>query len=362
MWLLALGPEGRFLGQPVLYKPPYAWQMQLPGFDESFRAPARFGMLAALALCVAAGLAVARLTPRFAHRTRVVAMTAIVAAILAESWIRPFPFTPAPRRLELPPGVPESAAVLELPTGVYEDALAMFHSTEHRRRTVNGISGYTPAHYQILAAAVAEGDAGILAALRRHADIVVLSRRDWADATERASRFRAGAEAVPLASTGAHHVTLYKMLPAQASDAGAQAIRPTAIATEPPASSTQELVDGDPRTAWSSGAQTGTEMITATLSAPQEIVGVEIILGPHVRAFGRGLAAEISHDGRHWETVATANGAEAAYEAALRDARGIPVAIRFAPRRAAQVRIRQTGQSRAHWAVAELHVLVRRVG
>jgi hypothetical protein len=103
-------------------------------------------------------------------------------------------------------------------------------------------------------------------------------------------------------------------------------------------------------------------MITATLADVREITGVEIRLGSHAGAFARGLVAEISHDGRHWETVATANGAEAAYEAALRNARDIPVALRFEPRRAAHVRIRQTGQSRAHWAVAELRVLVRRVG
>ena len=32
MLLLALGPEPRLLGRPILYEPPYAWLMHLPGF------------------------------------------------------------------------------------------------------------------------------------------------------------------------------------------------------------------------------------------------------------------------------------------------------------------------------------------
>ena len=42
---------------PILYKPPYSWLMLAPGFEDSLRAPARFGMVMALALAVAAGLA-----------------------------------------------------------------------------------------------------------------------------------------------------------------------------------------------------------------------------------------------------------------------------------------------------------------
>ncbi|MDR1989041.1 MAG: hypothetical protein LBQ09_02285, partial [Acidobacteriaceae bacterium] len=47
MYVLALGPEPRLFGQPVLYKSPYTWLMGLPGVNE-FRVPARFVMLAVL--------------------------------------------------------------------------------------------------------------------------------------------------------------------------------------------------------------------------------------------------------------------------------------------------------------------------
>ena len=61
-WLFALGPAPHFLNRPLLYRGPYALLMLLPGFADGFRAPARFMMIAALAIAVAAGLAFVRLT------------------------------------------------------------------------------------------------------------------------------------------------------------------------------------------------------------------------------------------------------------------------------------------------------------
>lgn len=363
MWVLALGPEGRFMGHPVLYKAPYSWLMLFPGFADSFRAPARFAMLAVLALSVAAGLAVLRLTPQVPRGRRVATAAMLGAAILAESWIYPFPLATAPAPLVLPAGVPTSAAVLELPVGVFEDALAMFHATQHDRRTVNGMSGYDPPHYQILKHALADGDAGFLAVPRRYADLVVFSHRDSGDATALTARLRAAGDTTPLPDTATHYVTLLPMRPAHAgatSEHAAEEVRPAAIATQPPMVSPRLMSDDDLRTAWLTGTpQTGTEMITLSLSEARAIAGVRMALGPHVGAFARQIAVDVSEDGQQWETVATADGATAAFEAALLDPKVVPMTIRFEPRRGRYVRIRQTGRSRADLAVAELHVLVR---
>ena len=62
MAVFALGPTARLMGERVLYKAPYAWLMLLPGFADGFRAPARFAMLVALCLSVAAALAFVRVT------------------------------------------------------------------------------------------------------------------------------------------------------------------------------------------------------------------------------------------------------------------------------------------------------------
>jgi hypothetical protein len=359
MFVLTLGPEGRLMGHPVLYKAPYAWLMLLPGFADSFRAPSRFAMLAVLALSVAAGLALVRLAPRVSPPARGVATAAIIAAIIAESWIHPIPLSPAPSPLELPAGIPPSAVVLELPVDAYEDALAMFRTTVHHRRTINGLSGYIPAHYQILANALFDGDADVLTVVRRYADIVVVSRRDHAHAMKLTTQLRAAANALPLPDTATHLVTLLEMRkPPADAVSRAEAVRPAAIATHPAVSSPQLISDDDYQTAWSSVAgQTGTEMIAVALSEPHEIVGLEMASGPHFGAFARELAIDVSEDGEHWKPVAAGDGASAAFEAAMRDAKVVAVTIRFEPQRASHVRIRQTGRSRAHWAVAELRVL-----
>jgi hypothetical protein len=95
MWLLAMGPSVRLLGHAVLYQAPYAWLMWLPGFDDAFRAPARFAMLAVLALSAAAALALGRLASRWPAFSRPAVPAMLVVAVLAESWIYPFPLAAA---------------------------------------------------------------------------------------------------------------------------------------------------------------------------------------------------------------------------------------------------------------------------
>lgn len=367
MWLLALGPQGRLLGQPFLYKAPYAWLMLLPGFHDSFRAPARFALLAALALSVAAAVAVSRLGAGWRPRPRMALIAAIVAAILAESWIYPFPVVSAPAPLEMPAEVTASAVVLELPAGVYEDALATFHTTQHQRPSINGMSGYRPPHYAIFTTALAEEDASVVAVIRRYADVAVFSRRDSAEAAALAAQLRAAADATALPATATHDVTLLKRQPAPQSSTPArraEELRPAAMATNAaPASLPLPLLDdNDYRTAWETrAAQTGSETITLTLAEGRSIAGVRLSLGPHAVSYPRGIAIDVSDDGERWTLVAAADGAVTALDAALQDPARVDMMIWFEPRRARHVRIRQTGQSLSQWSLAELRVLAEPV-
>ena len=65
----SLGPFPTLAGRRVLFRAPYAWLMELPGYS-SIRVPARFGMLFILCLAVAAGCAFAWLTDRFSPYSR----------------------------------------------------------------------------------------------------------------------------------------------------------------------------------------------------------------------------------------------------------------------------------------------------
>ncbi len=365
MWIFAFGPEVRLMGTPIMYKAPYSWLMLMPGFRDEFRAPARFAMLAVLALSVAAGLAISRLTHRWSPRTRTGIAGVIAAGILAESWIYPFPLVAAPEPLAIPAGITESAVVLELPVGVYDDAIAMFHTTLHGRASVNGLSGYSPPSYVIMARAIEEGHVEVLSALRPHADVAVFSRRDSPTAVALNALIQAAPGAVGLAATTTHLVTLLKQQPLEsvpAMTSQSEEIAVAAVASRSNPEELQLLTDGDHRTAWTTrGPQRGNEFVSVELVEPRAVNGLRLALGGHVASFPRGVAIDVSVDGMNWSPAWSGNGAVAALAAAIRDQKQIEMVFPFDPRRARYVRIRQTGQSSDWWAVTELRVLAEPV-
>ncbi|HEX6163602.1 MAG TPA: discoidin domain-containing protein [Vicinamibacterales bacterium] len=357
MWLLALGPVARLMGRKVLYMAPYSLLMMLPGFSNSFRAPARFGLLAVLALSVAAAVAIKRLTPRIPVAARAAMFIILAGAVLAESWIYPFPVVPVPVPLELPADVPASAAVLELPTGVFEDGIATFHTTQHHRRSINGLSGYEPPHYAILTRAIREGNVAAVNVLRRYADIAVYS-----DSAALTAQMRAIADTGRLSAPPTNVVVLHARSDQSPTPLASREVRLATINTDRSVALIPSLIDDDYDTAWQSGApQGGGETLVIQLAEMTRISGVRLSSGRFITSFARGIGVEISADGVNWEKVAAVDGAMAALDAALRDQRHVHVTIPFEPRPAQHVRVTQTGQSSDAWAVAEVRVLAPRV-
>jgi hypothetical protein len=172
VWL-SLGPRPRALGRPLELAAPYAVLMEhVPGFD-GLRAPARFAMIATLMLAVLAGYgadAVSR------WRRGRIWLTAAGLVFLIEGNSLPFQTnaTYAPRefaglepRLRLPALAPAiyhqvgrlqpDATLVELPLGHPDfDLRAMFYSTVHWRRLLNGYSGFFPPHYPQLVVALSD--------------------------------------------------------------------------------------------------------------------------------------------------------------------------------------------------------------
>jgi hypothetical protein len=172
---LAFGPTIRVTGHS-LGPGPYAMLSHLlPGMD-SLRAPARFGMLVALfaALTAAEGARV------IAARCRGLLLLACAALFLAESapvhlrtnqrlrdhGLRKMPALelPAPPIYTDVARLPADAVLIELPIGApAHDVRAVFYSTTHWRRLVNGYSGAEPRGYaaraDVLRAALAQPEA-----------------------------------------------------------------------------------------------------------------------------------------------------------------------------------------------------------
>jgi hypothetical protein len=171
--VLSCGPALRNGTRVLEEAAPYGWLYHhVPGFD-GLRVPARFAMLVALALSVLGALGLHRLTNGSRRAGRWLALTTLL--VLAEGGAAPLPLNAgeppgeyAVPGAELyseagrPPAVYEAlaaaqpdAVVLELPLGSPPwDVRAVFYSTVHWRRLVNGYSGGFPQRYVASAAAL----------------------------------------------------------------------------------------------------------------------------------------------------------------------------------------------------------------
>jgi len=163
------GPRESATARPTFLPAPYRWLYEyVPGF-ESGRAPARFAMIAACFAALAAAWALRHLRERPKGS---VAAAALCLAFLVETAPAGLPLS---RQWEveevaaLPPWrggaaspivgaireLPPDAVLAALPFGeIFHETRAMFDSTYHWRRLVNGYSSWTPLEHTRLAVAV----------------------------------------------------------------------------------------------------------------------------------------------------------------------------------------------------------------
>jgi hypothetical protein len=170
MAALTMGPASRDAGLAGWLKP-YQWLIALPGFD-GVRVPVRFGMLMALCLAVAAGLALAAILPsRRAARAAVIAV--VIVGLSLDGAIEPLTGSAPPGRVDLPDV--RTDAVLELPPDdTVVNVGAMFRSIHHRVPLINGYSGYIPQHYGVLGQSLRRGDPSALIELARGRTLLIL--------------------------------------------------------------------------------------------------------------------------------------------------------------------------------------------
>ncbi len=170
LWWLCLGPANA-TQSPWLH--PYGLLTWLPGF-EGLRVPARFTMVATLCISLSAAIAAARLAPVAGWR-RLGAGALIAVGLFADGWIEPMPLSAPPPRAIVT--APPNAVVLELPAEESVNIVAMYRAILHRRPLVNGYSGYTPPHFDLLTHALHRGDPSILTHFARGRTLVVIVHR-----------------------------------------------------------------------------------------------------------------------------------------------------------------------------------------
>jgi hypothetical protein len=351
-WLMCLGAVARFSGVPFFERPPYWWLIELPGFN-ALRVPTRFAIVGSLTLSIAAAVGFTRLV---APRRRILT-AAILVALAADAWPRPMPMYAPPEMYRLPE-VARDAAVIELPVraSVDGDVAAMYRGIRHGRPVINGYSGHEPPPYEVLRAALRDGDATVLTALATFAPVcVVIDRRSSGDDVVQAVE-SAGARRIGSDLTYVFHL-FDKQRPVEESTSR---VWDTPALISPEARRLdRRLFDGRDDTAWATRRpQRGGEGFVVPLSAPVELGGLIMSLGDRVLDYPRLLVVETSVDGKTWEPAWRGPTSSLAYRAVMIGPKTSRMVIPFAPRTARMIRLRQVGRSqRFFWSIAELELL-----
>ncbi len=197
--LLCLGPSLKVFGDRTGIPLPYIFLYNVPGFA-GWRDPTRFGAIYTLALAVLAAYGVARLQARpLLSATRRRLVVALVAGVLAESWIAPIPTPAIATGAAVPPvyrwlaARPDGAAILEFPvnwdnwtTWSYQTA-SMYFSTYHWHPILSGIGRFDPPEITTRAATFNSfPSAAALALLRARRVRYVVVHQAWVGAGARA--------------------------------------------------------------------------------------------------------------------------------------------------------------------------------
>jgi len=308
MWACACGP-GADAGITNWWRP-YRLLALLPGYD-GLRVPARFAMLAAFCLSIAAGLSIARLH-QLAGRAFPAIVLAALAGLVLDGAMEPMPLGVPPARTLLPPG---NAAVLELPADdARVNVAAMYRAIEHRRPIVNGYSGYSPPHYTILSLALRRGDASPLLTLAAGHPLTIVVN----DQYDAGGDFQKLVEAVPgIERFSVTNAGTVFTVPAQPVGRTPSAGLP--IAFQPHDAGGQQLV--------------------LDLATPQIVRTVTFNLRWHYPELGERLRIDRSDDGQAWEQVWLGWTGSPAVAGAIADPLVVPITIPLNDIRARYVRI-----------------------
>ncbi len=356
-WLLSMGPTIEAWGHPVWAGAPYQKLMLLPGFSQ-VRVPARFGMLAALCLAVAAGLAFSRLV-HGSHKHRRLAAGLVSTLIVIEGWTLSLPLCLAPERSPLLEATPGQAPVLELPLrDVEQEAAALYRSMYHRHPLINGYTGFFPPHYLPLRLGLIRHDPEILRVLSSYGPLYVrveVSRDPGGAITKYVDDY---ADASLVASTDHERLYLLTATRRQDSQPNSPSVPIANLRVTVDSEHAANLLDHDLTTRWGpAGGQEGGEELMLDLGSVQPVAGTILFLGPYLSEFPRRLAIDVRVSDEEWTRVYAGTAVSQALAGILQSPLEAPVFIPFTAS-ARWIRIRQIGRDPfLTWSVAELRVL-----
>lgn len=357
MLLFALGPQAHFMKTTFLYEAPYYWLMQLPG-GHAFRVPARFAMLFSLCLAIAASLAFQRL---FRSPTRLLAYLPaclLSCAVLFEGFVLEMGVAKIPPSVDFA-GLDRGSVLLELPmSDEYTDTAAMLRATQSGHVLVNGFSGYTPPHYNLMKEGLALFDESVLRALQQYGPLLVFVHEE----RDAGNRYRDLIENLP----DAHRVlagaagSLYQ-LPTRVRETSptARQLPIASVRTTSGLPSAPGMLDGDLTTRWQTpGHQTSGDQVTVTFDRPVTISRLEMALGRFKDDYPRKLRITVGEPGAPPVTLWDSRTTGLAMMAVLSDRPRMPLVFNFTrlvPGRELVLTVLD-GHLDFSWSIAELKV------
>jgi hypothetical protein len=351
--ILCYGPMMR-RGEVVILEPmPYRWLMHLPGFN-GIRAPGRFWMLGLLCLAIAAGLAYARFAPAVAARRRVL-FAAIAAGVLLDGWTIGIAMPDAPPQWPRVERRDRPEAVIELPLGPEWDAAGTFRAVRHRRRVVNGVSGYDPPFYAPLQDGLNRYEPSVLTALASFGPIDIVVNGD-ADPDGAWARYAASVAGEPVLTDGVRRVYRLPHIPAPPPVVLGPTIPIVAVSSSSPDG--MELVrDGRLDTEWHDNPrQLPGHWLTVDLGSVQRVAGLTMALGEWARDFPRRLAIEVSSDGATWSAAWEGTTVTMAMLSAIEHPLECTIRLALPAHDARFVRLRSLAEHKNLWRIAEIQV------
>ena len=151
------------------------------------------------------------------------------------------------------------------------------------------------------------------------------------------------------------------MTPAEPAGPAAAGGTPLAVAVIRPnvnQTDVTSMTDQDRTTRWQSGPQSDRTAVEIDLGGVRTVQGVDLLLGPFVEDFPRGLTIEASEDGTTWFEVWKGGSAGLAFAGAFEQPRDVPLRYRFAPTPARLLRMKLTkNDDTYYWSIAEMRVV-----
>ncbi|MGE0394895.1 MAG: discoidin domain-containing protein [Vicinamibacterales bacterium] len=353
--VLACGPVLQAHGRVVLDPAPYGWLMALPGFDE-LRVPTQIKMAGLLCLSVSAGLALASLGGRLAGRSRVrtAAAGVVAVAVLVDGWLRPMPMAEPQPLWPVAEAADRQEPLLELPLGPAWDGGATFRAARHRRRVVNGVSGYDPPHYAALREGLEARDPGTLTAVATLGplDVVVDGA---ADPDGSLARYVAATPGVARVTTDGPR-SVFRLPAVEPPRPLGPALPVARVEAVRHPGDARLMLDGNPATGWTDVPPLPGSWVAVDLGTGREVAGVTLVMGRAFFDFPRRLAIDVSTDGVLWAQAWEGPTFAQTFLGFVRTPRNGTLALPLEPVRARHVRVRRLDVASPAWHVAEVSV------